>query len=80
MECTFSNIPTCVHLPVGDNASCFLALTLSITKSIRPRTAASPSIQSVSHITLRHGDCSAGLFVDYFNEMNCFTFPLMYPT
>ena len=25
-------------------------------QSIRPRMAASPSIQSVSHITLRHGD------------------------
>ena len=37
-----------------ENAGCHIIK--SIIQSMRPRTAASPSIQSVSHITSRHGD------------------------
>ena len=34
-------------------------------QSIRPRTAASPSIQSMSHITSRHGDNPFFLIVHF---------------
>ena len=44
------------HMHLFESRHCGCLLNFLNIQSIRPRTAASPSIQSVSHITSRHGD------------------------